>query len=58
MGWLEYSLHELDQTKRLTTDGVQLRMQQGAAQAIAEIVEAVRGRTKAIASVSAKTHAE
>lgn len=48
--WLEYSVNELDRIKRTTTDSVLLRQQQGAAQAIAEVVDTARGKTKAIAA--------
>jgi hypothetical protein len=55
LAWLEYSLSELDQAKRSTTDGVLLRKQQGAALAIAELVDWCRGTQKAVASALVNT---
>ena len=52
IAWLQISLAEMDQAKRITSDGVLLRQQQGAAQAIAELVAYAEGRNeKAIAAV-------
>lgn len=45
--WLEYSMHELDRANRNQPDGVILRMQQGGAQALAELVDRVRGKQSA-----------
>lgn len=44
IAWLDYSTYELDRANRIQPDGVVLRMQQGAAQALAELVERVRGK--------------
>ena len=50
MAWLQHSLNELDRVKRITSDGVLLRQQQGASTAIAELSEYVSGgKEKAIA---------
>lgn len=44
--WLQASLAALDEKNRLTTDGVQLRMQQGAAAATSEAVRYFTGKTE------------
>jgi hypothetical protein len=49
LAWLEHSLNELDRAKRVTTDGILLRMQQGAAKSVAEIVNHANGVTRATA---------
>lgn len=42
LDWLEHSIAELDQTKRMTIPEPLLRQQQGACQAVAEIVKEAR----------------
>lgn len=50
LAWLQGALFDLDQRKRSTSDGVLLRQQQGAALAIAELVEYAHGsKERAIA---------
>jgi len=50
LAWLQGALFDLDRQKRFTSDGVLLRHQQGAAQAIAELVEHAHGnKERAIA---------
>ena len=56
LAFLEYSVHELDQANRLEKDPVLMRQRQGAAQAIAEILELAAGRTQAITRRTANTH--
>ncbi|MDH4172169.1 MAG: hypothetical protein OEW90_00890 [Betaproteobacteria bacterium] len=49
LAWLEHSVQELDRAKRVTADAVVLRMQQGAAKAVAEFVDHGNGVNKATA---------
>ena len=58
LAWLEESVHDLDRAKRSTMDGVLLRMQQGAARAVAEIVDHANGNTPATTSTRRPTSAE
>lgn len=44
LAWLEHSLAELDSRNRTTIPEALLRQQQGAAQVIAELVDAVQGK--------------
>jgi len=50
LAWLQGALFDLDRQKRVTSDGVLLRHQQGGAQAIAELVDYAHGsKERAIA---------
>lgn len=44
MVWLEHSLVELDRAKRMTIPADLLRQQQGAAQAVAELIAYAQGK--------------
>lgn len=55
MAWIEHSLNELDHASRSTMDAVTLRQQQGASQALAEIVARAQGRDPARAIAAKAT---
>jgi hypothetical protein len=55
LAWLQGALFNLDQQKRVTSDGVLLRQQQGAAQAIAELVDHANGNKERAIAIAERT---